>query len=152
MKKSGDLSYFLSDPKDSMPNIVYALSKAGKKKYSKTVSALDKLKNVEQLVDKITENTLFILIGPPPKETVSKYTNLMLKAAVISFENAMLEWGESGSPDVEALINTSISSAKRILFLQNVPPEFLKAIKDSLKMERDLLLGELEKEGARLGQ
>jgi DNA-binding PadR family transcriptional regulator len=151
LKKSGDLSYSLSDSKDGMPNIVYALSEAGRKKYSNIVSALDKIKNVEQFVDQITEETLFFNPDASREKVISRYSKIMLKAALAAFETAMLEWGESGPPAVEALISTSLASARRILFLQGIPTVHLEAIKENLKVERDILILELQKEAAQVG-
>jgi len=149
LKKSGYLGYSLSEEvrERRRPSIAYTLSDAAKKKYSEIVSVMQKIKNTEKLFLELSENMRSLPKKnlAERKETFASYYKLASKASLSILETG-LEWKPTNTYLDDAVAAASISTARRILLLQNLPEEISDGIREDLVWDRDRLVKDLERE------
>jgi DNA-binding MarR family transcriptional regulator len=150
LKASGQLSYSFSESNQEVrPSVSYLLTESARKKYTKVTEALEDLKHIQDLADKVTKKYRGKAPKSEPKKIFSRYYTLMVDAGLASLETAILAWSETGDEVLdEAVSSTAISIARGVLLLQDLPREITSGIRNDLMDERSRLIKLLEKEVA----
>ena len=142
LKGTGDVEYSLGKKEGSKrPTIVYSFTKKGKQRYSEILIIMKEISEIEELFQKIAlgMRTTVTKDMQSRKKIFKDYYDLAVKASLAVMETA-LQWEPKGTSLDDAVANEAVSTARRILLLQDLPAEISQGIREDLLQDKNSLM------------